>query len=212
MNQPGEDHYLALWHLVTYLSNTASAGIHYWHPKSIQSLPEAPIPNILSETYELQEMSGTESQHLVAFVDSDWATNMKKHTSMTGMVLMMSGGAIDYKSKFQMVIAHSSTEAEFVAICNMGKMILFFRAFLEDIGVEQEYAMVLFEDNNGALLMANSQQPTKRTRHIYIKHFAILDWVEQDLLILHTISTHDNTADAMTKPLTKTLFHHHYDT
>jgi len=148
----------------------------------------------------------------VAFVDSDWATNMKKHTSVTGMVLMMSGGAIGYKSKFQMVIAHSSTEAEFVAICNMGKMILFFRAFLEDIGVEQEYAMVLFEDNNGALLMANSQQPTKRTRHIYIKHFAILDWVEQDLLILHTISTHDNTADAMTKPLTKTLFHHHYDT
>jgi hypothetical protein len=91
-------------------------------------------------------------------------------------------------------------------------MILFFRSLMAEIGVEQEHATVLFEDNNGVLLMANAQQPTKRTRHIDIKHFAVLDWVEQDLLILHSISTHDNAADAMTKPLTKTLFYHHYDT
>jgi len=46
----------------------------------------------------------------------------------------------------------------------------------------------------------------KRTRHIDIKHFALLDWVEQDMLILQEISTHDNSADARTKPLTKNLF------
>jgi len=131
---------------------------------------------------------------------------------MTGMVLMLSGGAIGYKSKFQTVIAHSSTEAEFVAPCDTAKMILFFCSLLQDIGLEQEEATVLFEDNNGALLMANAQQPTKRTRHINIKHFAILDWVEMDMLLLHDISMHDNTADAMTKPLMKQLFYHHYDT
>jgi len=74
-----------------------------------------------------------------------------------------------------------------VAACDTAKMILFFRSLLEDIEMEQESATVLFEDNNGALMMANAQQPTKRTRHIDIKHFALLDWVEQDLLILHDI-------------------------
>ncbi len=61
-------------------------------------------------------------------------------------------------------------------------------------------------------MMANAQQPTRRTRHMDIKHFALLDWVEQDLLILEQISTNDNAADAMTKTLTKQLHNRHFDT
>ena len=45
-----------------------------------------------------------------------------------------------------------------------------------------------------------------------IKHFSLLDWVERDLIILQTISTTDNAADAMTKFLPKQLFYWHYDT
>ena len=145
-------------------------------------------------------------------MDSDWATNTKKRTSMTGMIIMYAGGAIGYKSKFQTVIAHSSTEAEFVAACDTAKMILFYRSLMEDIGLPQNDATVLFEDNNGALLMANAQQPTKRTRHIDIKHFALLDWVEQDMIILEDIPTSENVADSMTKTLSRILFYRHYDT
>jgi len=124
---------------------------------------------------------------------------------------MFAGGAIGYKTKFQTVIAHSSTEAEFVAACDTAKLILFYCSLLDDIGISQTEATVMYEDNNGALLMANAQQPTRRTRHMELKHFAILDWVEQDLLILTHIPTSLNVADAMTKPLEKTLFYHHYD-
>lgn len=69
----------------------------------------------------------------------------------------------------------------------------------------------MFEDNNGALMMANAGQPTKRTRHIDIRHFALLDWVEQDLVILERIDTDKNPADALTKALARILFHRHYD-
>ena len=55
--------------------------------------------------------------------------------------------------------------------------------------------------------MANSHQPTCSTHHLDIKHFAILDWVQHDLLTLHNISTHDNGADAFSKPLSMQLFH-----
>jgi hypothetical protein len=60
--------------------------------------------------------------------------------------------------------------------------------------------------------MANAQQPTRRTRHMDIKHFALLDWVEQDLLVLEHIKTSNNSADAMTKTLNKSLFYRHYNT
>jgi hypothetical protein len=109
------------------------------------------------------------------------------------------------------VIAHSSTEAEFTAACDAGKMILFFRSLLDELGIEQKHATILYEDNNGALMMANSQQPTRRTRHMDIKKFALLDWVEQDLILLKTIKTAENAADGMTKPLGKQLFYRHAD-
>lgn len=88
-------------------------------------------------------------------------------------------------------------------------MILFFRSLLDELGIEQTQATILFEDNNGALMMANAQQPTRRTRHMDIKKFALLDWVEQDLMILKTIKTAENAADGMTKPLGKQLFYRH---
>lgn len=66
----------------------------------------------------MKETWGTNSPNLIAFVNSDWVTDSIKRTSMTGMVLMYAGGSIGFKSKFQTVIAHSSTEAEFVAACD----------------------------------------------------------------------------------------------
>ena len=91
---------------------------------------------------------------------------------------MFAGGAIAYKSKYQEVIALSTTEAEFVAACDAAKIILFLRSILEDLGLSQTHATTLFEDNNGALMMANAQQPTRRTRYMDIKHLSLLDWVE----------------------------------
>jgi len=123
------------------------------------------------------------------------------------MILMYAGGAVGYKSKFQPFIAHLLTEAEFVAACDTANMILFYRSLLQQVGLEQMEATILFEDNSGALMMANAQQPKQRTQHMDIKHFELLDWVERDLLILEKIQTHDNAADAMTKTLTRQLFY-----
>jgi hypothetical protein len=125
---------------------------------------------------------------------------------------MYAGGAVRYKSKYQDNIAHSTTEAEFTAACDAAKQILFFRSVLDEMRIQQHHATPLYEDNAGALLMANAQQPTRRTRHIDVKKFAILDWVQEDLLLLKAIKTSDNAADNMTKILGPQLFYHHTDT
>jgi hypothetical protein len=52
----------------------------------------------------------------------------------------------------------------------------------------------------------------RQTRQLDIKHYALLDQVERDLIILKAISTNDNVADAFTKPLSKQLFYRHFDT
>ena len=99
----------------------------------------------------------------------------------------------------------SSTEAEFTAACDAAKAILYIRSILDKINISQDEATTLYIDNNGALLMANAQQPTRRTRHMDIKHFALLDWVERDLVVMKRINTTDNYADSMTKSLGRQL-------
>ena len=59
--------------------------------------------------------------------------------------------------------------------------------------------------------MANADQPTKRTRHMDTKHFAIQHWVNTDLLFLKRIGTNDNESDVMTKNVGRTLFYRHID-
>ena len=108
-------------------------------------------------------------------------------------------------------MALSSTEAEYGAAADDGKIALYLRSILHDLGISQDNATLLYEDNQGALLMANAGQPKKRTRHIDIRHFALQEWVERDLLVLSHIPTANNCADTLTKSNTRIIFHRHHD-
>jgi hypothetical protein len=92
-----------------------------------------------------------------------------------------------------------------------GKMILFMRSVLWDLGVPQEAATILYEDNDACTAMANAQKPTPRTRHMDIKYFLLSEWVERDLMLLERIDTSINLADHFTKSLLPALFHWHAD-
>jgi hypothetical protein len=66
----------------------------------------------------------------------------------------------------------------------------------------------IYEDNAAALNMANASQPTKRTRHMDIRHFAIQEWVERDLIQLKRVDTTVNLSDTLTAAQ-RILFYRH---
>jgi hypothetical protein len=210
---PGRVHFEALRNIYRYLYKTKSDGIYYWREQPRNDMPEGPIPATkIDGNYDestKSERQTNEARLLTALVDSDHASDSTHRRSVTGINIQIAGGTVLYKTKYQDTIAQSSTEAEFIAAAEAGKYILYLRTILEQIGLEQEKATIIYEDNQGALLMAKAGQPTKRTKHIDIKHFAIQQWVEKDLLDFRRISTHDNSADAMTKATPKTLFYRH---
>ncbi len=59
--------------------------------------------------------------------------------------------------------------------------------------------------------MANAQQPTRQTRHMDIKTFALQDWIEKDLILMKRINTADNCADALKKSMGWQLHYCHND-
>ena len=111
---------------------------------------------------------------------------------------MLAGAAIVYKTRFQSTVALSSTEAEFVAASDAGKLALYLHSLLTDLRLDHDKAILLYKDNAGAFMLVDAGKPTRRTRHIDICHFALLDWVERDLIHLEKISTKLNTANVLT--------------
>ncbi len=211
--RPAAIHYEALKDVFRYLKNTMDEGIYYWRTMPRHDLPFGKIPECKSDSNYDENNISTRKQPdadvLKAAVDSDFAGDISHRKSVSGIIIKLAGGAVLYKTQYQPTVAGSSTEAEFTAAMEAGKYILHLRTILQEIGLHQEEATILFEDNQGALLMANAQRPTKRTRHMDIKHFIVQDWVAEDLLCLERIPTADNFSDAMTKAQGTTLFHRH---
>lgn len=210
---PEEHHYHGVKHAIKYLYSTRDDGIYFWRTAPRNELPEGPLPKINSNPQDL--LLHNRPQHdastLHAYADSDWASCVKTRRSFGGTVIRLAGGTIAYKSKFQPTVAGSSTEAEFMAAYDTGKMILFVRSVLWDLNIPQEAATVIYEDNDACTAMGNAQKPTPRTRHMDIKYFSLCEWVDRDLMRLERIDTSINMSDHFTKALNRALFHRHAD-
>ncbi len=186
---------------------------NFWQTAPCDEFQEGPLPKINSNKQDLLLDNSPEydANVLHAYADSDWATCIKTRRLFGRTCIRLAGCTIAYKCKFQPTIAGSSTEAEFMATHDTGKMILFVRSILWDLGIPQEAATVLYEDNDACTVMGNAQKPTPHTRHIDIKYFSICEWIECDLMILERIDTTINMSDHFTKGLLRALFHRHAD-
>ena len=211
--RPTRIHFEAVKDIMRYLKHTIDDGIYYWRKQPRIDLPYESPPvmkndNNYNET-EVHECKQNDHDTLFGAVDSDFAGDTSHRRSVSGIVLRLAGGTLFYKTKYQETVSLSSTEAEFMAATEAGKYILYIRTILKDIGLPQKMATILYEDNQGALLMANAQQPAKRTRQVETRHFAIQEWVERDLLTLLRIATNDNYSDVLTKATGRVFFYRH---
>jgi hypothetical protein len=80
-------------------------------------------------------------------------------------------------------------------------------SFVAELGHMQHNATVIFEDNCAAILISQASHPTRQTRHIDIRKFALLDWNDCNLVTLKSIDTAQNASDM----LTKNLYFRYYD-
>jgi hypothetical protein len=64
----------------------------------------------------------------------------------------------------------------------------------------------VFEDNSGAIEMAKVHKFRPRTKHINVKLHHFRDYVDSGEITVHQVSSKDQLADYLTKPLEKTQF------
>jgi len=139
---------------------------------------------------------------LKVFVDADWGANENRR-SIGGYIVILAGGAISWSCKKQGTVALSTTEAEYMALVQAAKENIWLQRLLKELGREAENAKTIYEDNQGAIALANNPEYHARTKHIDIQYHFVRECVENGDIKLEYCPTADMVADALTKALPK---------
>jgi hypothetical protein len=105
-----------------------------------------------------------------------------------------------WTSKMQTEIAPPTEEAEYIALTVLPIIWLLEEAGYQDIPILPKVHCKVFEDNEGAIKIANVPKIRPRAKHLNIKYSE-----ERGISIYHT-RTEDQMADIFTKPLPEASF------
>jgi hypothetical protein len=86
--------------------------------------------------------------------------------------------------------------------------LLWIQTLLKELGIFLSTAPILHCDNIGATYLTSNPIFHARTKHIEIDYHFLRDRVAQKSLIVKFLSSKDQLADIITKPLASTLFAH----
>jgi hypothetical protein len=210
--KPAKCHFQALKNLFAFLNATKGEGLYYWRQEARMDLPNEPFPIPISNEESLYEYFAIHDPlRLKGTTDSTWGNDRKHRRSTGGVAFLLSGAAVYYRTKVQATVAQSSTEAELYTMVDGGKGGLYLRSLLEELGVEQIGPTEILCDNQGALKITNAQQPSKRTRHVEIKEFAVQQWVEEERIVYEDVITTHNPSDSLSKATSRIKFWEHFD-
>ncbi|KAL6321916.1 hypothetical protein AAG906_035626 [Vitis piasezkii] len=155
------------------------------------------------------------SQHstldLQCFTDSDWGGCPNDRRSTNGYAVYLDKNPISWTSKKQPTIARSSTESEYRAIANSTAEIIWLRSLLSELGFSSSNPTTLWCDNVGAIYLCSNPVFHAQTKHIELDYHFIREQVQQRNIRVRFISSDDQIADILTKPLGQRLFVKHRD-
>lgn len=179
IKDPKEVHMKAAKQVLRYVKGTLDAGLLYRSVGSFQ---------------------------LIGYCDADWANDKSDRASNTGYVFKLSDGPISWRSKKQATVAQSSTEAEYLALGDAVRELLWLKQLLNQLPVNTTGTPILYEDNNGCILLAGHPVFHSRTKHIDVRHHFLRQHLADGSFELIHVGTNHMAADMLTKPLAKVKF------
>jgi hypothetical protein len=180
MANPSLKHTGVLKRILCYLVGTKSYAITYakYHPQQV--------------------LEGKNLFH--GYADAAYA-NTNDYKSTSGYVFQMAGGMITWHSKKQTTIALSSTEAEYVALCEARHEACWLRNLLEELGESQLEPTLIKGDNDGSIAIVHNPQFHKQSKHIAMHWHWVRDKVESGALAIESCQDPEQTSNVLMKPL-----------
>ena len=144
------------------------------------------------------------------FADADYASTAADRRSVSGGLVMCGGARVSWFSRTQKCVTLSTTEAEYVALADVIKEMLFLRQvwrfMLPDVGMP---CTPVFEDNEGAVQLAQNPITNSNSKHIDVRHHFLRELAaRKEISITHVPSPFQH-ADFLTKAIPRESFELH---
>ncbi|XP_020234407.1 uncharacterized protein LOC109814403 [Cajanus cajan] len=181
MAHPLESHWNAVKRILRYLKGTMFYGLH---------LQPARVHQPLS---------------LYAYCDVDWAVDPDDRRSTSGEAIFLDPNLISWWSRKHPVVARSSTEAEYRSLAQATSEVLWIQTLLHELRVPFS-TPTIYCNNQNTVSLAHNPVLHSRTKHMEINLFFVREKVLANPLTIQHILGQDQWADALTKPLSSTIF------
>nr|GEW45790.1 copia protein [Tanacetum cinerariifolium] len=166
-------HLEAIKRIFRYVKGTMHLGL--WYPKG----------------------SGIET---IVYADSDHAGDYVDQKSTSGICKFMGCCLTSWFLKKQTALTISTTEAEYVSARKACQQALWMKKARIDYGIRLDDIPIMCDDKGAIDLNKNPVQHS-RTKHVEIRHHFLRDNVQKGNISIEKVSSEDNIADILTKPL-----------
>ncbi|PKU64658.1 Retrovirus-related Pol polyprotein from transposon TNT 1-94 [Dendrobium catenatum] len=143
---------------------------------------------------------------LRTFSDADWVSDPITRKSTTGFCTFLGETLVSWTVKKQATVSCSSTESEYRALASATADTIWIRKLLADFLIDHCHSVDLFCDNTSTFALANNPVFHARTKHIEIDQRFVRDHIQNKIIRLLPISSEDQLADILTKPLSTPRF------
>ena len=149
----------------------------------------------------------TVSISLEDFADADYASRGTDRRSVSGGAIMCAGACVCWFSRTQKCVTLSTSEAEYVALGDAVKELLFLRQVWRSIIPGKGMpCFPVFEDNQGALQLSKNPVSNSNSKYINVRHHFLRELVRQGDIIANHVPSEYQHADMLTKVLAFDLF------
>lgn len=177
-SNPQPIHWVLMKHLIRYLKGTPRLGLVYKRKNASQ---------------------------FYVFADADHAAE-KERRSTTGYLISYHGNLVSWCSRLQRSIANSSQEAEYRAINEATFELLFIARLTEELIENVDYPITIREDNISTIAQCSQFSNKGRIKHVELAYFLIRQNIKRNIIRVEQVSSENNLADVLTKPLTTATF------
>lgn len=146
------------------------------------------------------------TRELWGYADADYANDVDTCRSTTGYTITVGGSTVCWRSRRQHSVALSTTEAEYMAMGDCAKHLIWFRRLMYILTLKnipttpvRMLPNVVFNDNNGAVFLSKEAAVNSRSKHIDIRHHFLRDLVKEGTIRPAMIDTKSMPADYLTK-------------
>jgi hypothetical protein len=198
-SDPGQTHGEAILYLIRYLKKTRDLGLKF-----------KPNPDKGFEGYCNADFLGNWNKKF-APVDPSTAK------SQSGWIVFYAGCPVCWASKLQSQVALFTTEAEYIAMSMSLPDVIPVMNLIAEMK-ERDFQVIctqpyvyckVFEDNSGALELAQLPKLRPRIKHINVCYHHFCEHICKGLIKIFPIDMKDRIADALTKALAQNDFTRH---